>query len=120
MSRFFEPVEFEEPKEEKKPEPVVDEFPVDVSNFVIEFNRIIQAVQSGTSGIVKGGIQLKGAPMLIALERFAKTPTALTFRVFLDLAKQDINNRARMEFLNVVSKNADKKLKEFLSKKGFV
>lgn len=120
MSRFFTPVEFET-SEIKKDEikEISNEFPVSISDFVVEFNRIIRAIESGTSGIVKGGIQLKGAPVLAALDEFSRSATATSFQKFLDLTKQDISARARTEFLWVVRKNANKKLKKFLDEKGF-
>lgn len=119
MSRFFTPVEFEKKEIKKEPEPTSDQFPVDTTNFVVEFNRMIRAIETGTSGIRKGGIQLKGAPVLTALDEFSKNSNVESFQKFLDLAKQDISARARTEFLWIVRKNADKKLKKFLDKKGF-
>lgn len=119
MSRFFIPIEFEKPKVEEKKEELPDKFPVDITNFIVEFNRVISAVEQGDSGIVKGTIRLKGAPIIVALERFSQEPTADSFRNFLNLAAQDINYRARTEFLEIVRKNASGKLKKFLVEKGF-
>ena len=116
MSKYFEGVDFPELRKEKaSAEPVPDAFPDDFEKYLVEFRRMLQAIEEGQSAITRGAINLTKAPVKAALERLAKAPGAATLRMFLDMSQQDINLRARREFLIILNQN--KKVKAWIDSK---
>lgn len=117
MSKYFTPVEFPELEKEVLITPVLeDKFPVDVTPFIVVFQRLLKAIESGESGIC-GSISLNKSPVHLALTRFSYFPCKITLINFLNILQQEVNMRAKQEAINTL-KNGNKILEEYLKNIG--
>lgn len=117
MSKYFTPVDFPELEKEILITPVVeDKFPVEVTPFIVVFQRLLKAIESGESGIC-GSISLDKSPIHLALAKFNYFPCKLTLINFLNILQQEVNTRARQEAINTL-KNGDKVLEKYLKDIG--
>ncbi len=107
MSKYFTGVEFAEAAVAPVEVDVSRSFPLDFEKYLTEFNRMIQAIQDGQSTITPGAIDLRNASVCVALRRLAGTPSPECLREFLNLTEQDINLRARREFLLILKQRPE-------------
>lgn len=114
-NRYFDGVSFPELEPEPEPEPVDTTDPatkVEWEPILTELRRMIAAVGSGESNIVRRAIDLKNAPVNKALEALAERPSTPAVIRFLNSAGQDVNRRFRQECVLLFKQNA--KLKELM------
>lgn len=117
MSKFFTPVKFPELEEIEEKKNMTNEFPVDPQLFIIEFSRVLRAIESGSSELTNKAIDLKKAPVYSALKFFELSPSRNSLQNFLNTVEQDINLKTRREMYNIL-KTGHKKLEEYLKESG--
>jgi len=117
MSKYFTPVEFPELEKEVLITPILeDKFPVEVTPYIVIFQRLLKAIESGESGIC-GSISLNKSPIHLTLTRFGYFPCKFTLINFLNTLQQEVNTRARQEAINIL-KNGNKVLENYLKEIG--
>lgn len=117
MSKYFTPVDFPELEKAVSITPVLeDKFPVEVTPFIVVFQRLLKAIESGESGIC-GSVSLNKSPIHLALARFSYFPCKLTLINFLNTLQQEVNTRARQEAINTL-KNGNPILEKYLTDIG--
>lgn len=117
MNRFFTPVEFPElQKEIVKPQVIEDKFPIDITPFIVLFQKLLRTIESGESDISRA-LVLKGTPVQTALDCLCNTPSKGSLINFLKILEQDVNSRAKQEAIKIL-KNGNKKVEDYLKGLG--
>lgn len=119
MSKYFEGVDFPELEE-----PVVEEVDktdpcteIEWTPLMTEVRRMISAIQTGQSLIVRGAIQiLPNSPVYKAIEGLEQAPSLKSLRNFVKIAEQDLNTRFKQEVLKVFKQT--KAVAEILEENG--
>jgi hypothetical protein len=112
---YFNSVEFPELEPKPEPEPADATDPateVEWDGILTEVRRMIAAVKSGESNIIRRAVDLNNAPINKTLKALAERPSTPTMVEFLKIAEQDINVRFRRECVLLFKQNS--KLKELM------
>ena len=116
---YFTGVEFPELEPAPEPEELPKDDPatkVEWDTILTELRRMIAAVESGDSNIVKHAIDVSKAPINKVLKNLADKPTTDHMVAFLKVAQQDINLRFRRECVLLFKQN--EKLKKLIEEKN--
>ncbi len=117
MSKYFEGVDFPE-LEEPKPVPAPPKdacTEVDWTPLMTEVRRMIAAIGTGQSLIVRGAVTVPpNSPLFKAIEGLEQVPSLDSLKHFLKIAEQDLTTRFKQEVLKVFhqTKAVDTILKE--------
>lgn len=113
-NQYFKSVEFPELEEKKEVKtPVVDPIKgVEWDSIIMELRRMLSAIESGESNIVKFAINLGNSPVSKAISSLSEDPSVHNLKRVLVTAQQDVNSRFRRECLMVMKGN--NKLNEFI------
>ena len=85
---------------------------IDWTTLLGDIGQMISAVGTGESEITPHPLDLKNAPIWKALKSLKDAPSKKTLANFLDIARQDVNNRFRSECIRVF--HQVEKLKKFM------
>jgi len=96
MSKYFDEIEFDEPKTEEKVTPVDPTFnPERLAEALEEVKQEIARLESGSSEYLRRAINFGpyGCPAQNGLKTFERDPSWKNFEEFVELAKQDFSSR---------------------------
>jgi hypothetical protein len=110
MSKYFEEIEFEDPKPEV-PKPVDPVFnPERLAVALEEVDNEIMKLESGTSSNLRRAINFGpyGCPAQNSLKTFKLEPTWKNFKMFIQLAEQDFSRRPAKALKEMLLKAVEK------------